>query len=336
MVKKLLLVGLYFAASLGLGATFGHLWWPRVVSGNIVRENNDEYDFINPIIACEIAPKDNDFPELAPLDKQLQSVINQYLGTKRATSLSVYFRGLNRGRWLEINKTDQYRPASLLKVLVAIASYRYAEDHSGYLAQEVTFEKPQVIIPDQKLDPKEILRPGNIYTIRELIEHSLIYSDNEANNLLIDNLPAADLEHSAEELGVKLDEVNLLISPRIYSLLFRVLYNATYLDRHDSETLLSTLARSKFTAGLAPGVPKGLAIAHKFGVRNIKDISAPTARDSAQELHDCGIIYYPHHPYFLCVMTSGNDATTLAQAIQDISRLTYTWVDDYWHKQASN
>jgi hypothetical protein len=45
------------------------------------------------------------------------------------------------------------------------------------------------------------------------------------------------------------------------------------------------------------------------------------------QLHDCGIIYYPGNPYLLCVMTRGTDWSALEKTIQTISAMTYKEVD---------
>jgi hypothetical protein len=65
-------------------------------------------------------------------------------------------------------------------------------------------------------------------------------------------------------------------------------------------------------------------VSHKFGVRNIlADGAKPTDEPTARELHDCGIIYYPNNPYFLCVMTRGKDFPTLEGVIKDISKIAW-------------
>ena len=48
------------------------------------------------------------------------------------------------------------------------------------------------------------------------------------------------------------------------------------------------------------------------------------------ELHDCGIVYYPEHPYFLCVMTRGGDRPKLAAAIADVSKVAYDGWNGFW------
>jgi hypothetical protein len=49
-----------------------------------------------------------------------------------------------------------------------------------------------------------------------------------------------------------------------------------------------------------------------------------------QHFHDCGIVYYPKHPYLLCVMTQGQDPETLENAIAEISKFTYTQVKNQY------
>jgi hypothetical protein len=112
---------------------------------------------------------------------------------------------------------------------------------------------------------------------------------------------------------------------RQYSHLFRALYNGTYLSKPLSEKVLELLSKTRFDRGLVAGVPEGTVVSHKFGVRNIVNSDADTT-PVARELHDCGIIYYPNNPYFLCVMTRGADFPTLESVIKDISRITWNEV----------
>jgi hypothetical protein len=44
-------------------------------------------------------------------------------------------------------------------------------------------------------------------------------------------------------------------------------------------------------------------------------------------MHDCGIVYYPERPYFLCVMTKGYEFKRLAAVIRVMSRAVYREVD---------
>ena len=69
-------------------------------------------------------------------------------------------------------------------------------------------------------------------------------------------------------------------------------------------------------------MPSNIKISHKFGevVFTNDDSSKST------ELHDCGIVYYPKHPYFLCIMTHGDNFDKLESTIKDISGAVYSEV----------
>ena len=66
--------------------------------GAILREKGFKY--ISPIIGCEIAPDEKDFEEFAFLEKNIQQEVHTVEEEKRASSISVYFRALNSGRWV--------------------------------------------------------------------------------------------------------------------------------------------------------------------------------------------------------------------------------------------
>ena len=59
---------------------------------------------------------------------------------------------------------------------------------------------------------------------------------------------------------------------------------------------------------------KNIPVAHKFGERELPN---------ADQLHDCGIVYVPKHPYLLCVMTRGDSLTNLTTVIAGLSEVVY-------------
>src|SRR6185437_13516132 len=90
----------------------------------------------------------------------------------------------------------------------------------------------------------------------------------------------------------------------------------TYLSPEMSEKALKLLSQTTFTSGIVAGVPKNIPVAHKFGERAYDT-------DATKELHDCGIVYFPNHPYMLCIMTKGTDFGSLATVLKTISQKTY-------------
>lgn len=238
------------------------------------------------------------------------------------TNLSLFFSELDKGRWIGINENEKYVPASLMKVVVMMVYLKKAENNKGILGQNIFYSRS---IDDNRkeiiFDGPSNLKIGGSYSVDELISRMIIDSDNGALALLLSKIDTNLLNSIYESLTVQYPvDGKYLISPRDYSLFFRVLYSATYLNEEMSEKALSLLSKSKFTEGLAGGLPEDIAVAHKFGEHVV---SASNGQIKSIELHDCGIINHKLSPYFLCVMTSGSDINGLKKTIQDISSLVY-------------
>jgi beta-lactamase class A len=151
------------------------------------------------------------------------------------------------------------------------------------------------------------------------MERMIIYSDNEAVDLLFATLGATAPDSVFRDLQVVSSKDNLndnVISVKDYSSFFRILYNASYLNKQYSEKALHLLSKVTYKDGLVAGVPNGITVSHKFGER-------PGRGQFAFQLHDCGIVYYPNAPYLLCVMTRGNDNKILSSIIAEISTMVY-------------
>lgn len=282
-------------------------------------------------MSCEVASKDS-FTELKPLQSQIESMVGEAQKNKEIIKGSVYLRLLNSGRWLGINEDDKYTPASLMKVLIMIGYLKFAETDSLVLSQSLIYNGPRDKI--ERIEDQIIhnLKKGREYTIEELIRVMIQYSDNEAMYMLVDNLTQGifrTLREIYSDLNIpfsdSLNEKDLEnMSVKTYSMIFRVLYGSTYLNLEMSNKALQLLSKTDFDEGIIEGV-KGtnLLVAHKFGSRTV-----PAQNGSAiqKELHDCGIVYYPQHPYLLCVMTKGDNYSTLEKLIQRISLTAYQGV----------
>ena len=165
------------------------------------------------------------------------------------------------------------------------------------------------------------LTPASSYSVRELIERMIIYSDNDAFNLLTKNIDYQLVKGVHQDLGLPLPQENTpedFITVKEYAGLFRVLYNASYLSREMSENALSILSHAAYQDGLVRGVGEQVELAHKFGIRK--------GENGINQLHDCGIVYFPEHPYLICIMTKGSDIQALTQTLQDLSHITYEQV----------
>lgn len=284
----------------------GHSRESRRVSG---------FRYINPLLECDQADQWLT-SEFRPSLEATEAIIDKHKKLGDVVTAAVYFRDLNNGPWFGVEEKQPFAASSMLKIAHLIAVYKQAEKNPSLLGRHVRYEKilhteAQTITPDEKL----VL--GTEYTVEDLVHRMIVYSDNEALYLLQAQVPESATENVYADLGMEFTADNE-ITVRNYSTLFRVLFNASYLNYDNSELALKLLTQAGFDKGLRAGVPASIPVAHKFGERALAN--------PLNQLHDCGIIYYPKHPYLLCVMTRGTSMDAQASTIADISRSVYSQI----------
>jgi len=323
-IKILLIVCLLlgFSAGLFIGAYYYRM--NKNESGyNIVRIKG--YKFTSPLVDYEINPELKN-KEIFILKNAINNFINDKIHNDQAIYVSVYFRDMLNGPWFGINEKDNFSPASLLKVPLMIAYFKYAEKHPEILNHTLTYEGPTNDGVTQNILPDDELKSGQSYSIEELIFRMIAYSDNNAKDMLLFYIDKNALDEVYTDLGIIVPDIRNIedfITTREYSSFFRILYNASYLNREMSEKSLEILSKSNFRIGLVAGVPKDILVAHKFAERG-------NLENKTLQLHDCGIVYYKERPYLLCIMTYGRNFETLVKIIKDISSIVYKGVDSYY------
>jgi beta-lactamase class A len=269
---------------------------------------------INPLVAYE-TPESTSFTEYQQLKSRIERLIDTSRAAGKAESVSVYYRNQETGDWIGIDQNAYYYPASLLKVPAMIAYLKKAESDAKLLDKKITY---QPVTGGDPFEAQSALVAGKSYSVNELIQRMIVDSDNGATYTLIDNIDTTTLNEVYSDLGITHpgeDTSTYQISTKTYALFFRVLFNATYLTPEYSEKALELLSEATYDEGVVAGIPAGTKVAHKFGEHVV---SADRKTADGVELHDCGIVYAPDHPYLLCVMTkapSVEDAQNLIQAV---------------------
>ena len=286
----------------------------------LVRESATPYAFTNPLLFI-----DNGgvvFSDLNPLKERWDDLRKQAIQNGEAQKISIYFRNLNNTSWTGIEEDELFDLASLKKLILLIAYLRSAEDDPALASKEIYYHGDRD--DDAFYKSNHFLKKGQIYPVRDLIVDMIVKSGNDSANSIFEDFDEHELAQVYIDLDLPFPEVGKvdLISPKIYSRLFRILYSSTYLQRDLSEQALLLLSQAEFDKGLTALLPSDLIVAHKFGER----ITVLPSGQNEFQLHDCGIVYYPDNPYFLCVMTKGTDFLKLEGVIAKISLLTY----EYW------
>lgn len=292
-----------------------------------IERHEGQQNYINPLLACDVADDVISNPELVPFKEKIEYFLNTQLDKRWTTKVGVYYRELNDGFWFSIGDTEKFIPASMRKVPLMIALLKQAESEPNLLDRLVKFDLSNDYNVYQNVKPSQSLVFGNKYTIKDLIYRMIVYSDNNAFTFLTKIVDSAQLDKVYLNLrlqnprAVKDDEFQ---SVQTYESFFRILYNASYVSRDASQWALDILSKSEFKTGLVSGVPSEVKVSHKFGEKS-------DASDGTVQLHDCGIVYYPRHPYLLCVMSKGTNFEQLDDVIANISQITFTEVD-HQHK----
>jgi len=279
------------------------------------------YDLINPLLECT----SDRAQELRPFEDVIAQLVRDVQREHGVTEAAVYFRDLDTGKWLGVNERELFTPASLVKVPIMMAYLKEAEADPDLLQKKLVYNPTSFKDSVQNVEPRETLIPGNSYTIQDLIERMITFSDNRAMDLLLEfGTGEKVLERTFIDLDIQVDHLpdpdreTDILSVKEYAGFFRILYNASYLNRAFSNIALSILSNVDFVGGLSAGVPFGVVVAHKFGERETS---------TGMQLHDCGIIYHPLRPYLLCIMTRGKNFNHLEEAISYISHGVYEEVD---------
>ena len=324
--KRYLFISLFM---LVLGAGFcagwfsGIAWFKSGEAGPVREMRLAGYDLINPLLECDTA-SDAVGKELLPFHHKIDALIEDKKRANWATHVSVYFREMNYGLSFSIHGQEKFTPASLVKVPLMIAYLKWAETNPGLLSQKIVNNMADATA-SQTYKPAMVLEQGRSYSVDELLYRAIVYSDNNAYFLLFASIDPGVLHRVYTDLGLEVPKVRNqddYMSVVEYASFFRMLYNASYLNKELSEKALRYLSEVDFRQGLISGVPPGTVVAHKFGEK----VFGSTAE--IKQLHDCGIVYYPGHPYLLCVMSRGDTFEYLDDTIRQISSLIYQEVHD--------
>ena len=314
-----------FAAGYYLGSLMQQNKYSDFLQGfKNIRENSDQYKFINPLIGGITAPA-TDIGLFSDVSKQVKKYLAKEIKAGNLYDYSFYVRDLNSGLWFGDRDHSGFFPASLFKLPIAIAAYKQGEDDFSFLKRRVIYTKE---LAEQntltQLNAESTLVVGGSYSVEELVEKMLTVSDNGAKDLLLSimNLSYVDKLFSIVSLVDSVTPNGYEISSRKYALFLRVLYGSSYLNEEHSELLLEMLSKSSFKDGLVGGVPGNVRVAHKFGVYEVTE-TANQKEKTGQQLHDCGVVYHPEHPYIICLMTKGKNQEILFKIIANVSRVVY-------------
>ncbi|MET0779789.1 MAG: serine hydrolase [Candidatus Saccharimonadales bacterium] len=228
---------------------------------------------------------------------------------------SFYFEYLPDGTSIRVGSDDQLVAASLIKVPLSMNLYRAAELGRVNLDKTVAITSSEI---DNAYGDLWQKGAGTKITLREAAQLALTESDNTAAHVIFDNVKgalSADEESMARlDVDQNMEAGQAVINAKSYASVLKSLYFSSYLEKTDSQQLLSYLTKSTATNRLAKNLPASVPVAHKVGVNNANWAES-----------DCGIVYVPKRPYVICVMV-GLHEDQADKFIADVSKIVYDFV----------
>lgn len=248
-----------------------------------------------------------------PLRKQLETAIKGYKSSNENPAL--YFEYLPTGTYIDIGTNNDAVAASLMKLPNVMNLYRLAELGQVNLDEEISLKKEWL---NSEYGTLYLKGEGYKITLRELARLTLKDSDNTGQLAIgsyvlkfMDDeksvLSALDISYESE------DSRRLIINPYSYSSILKCLYLSCFLERQDSQEILSYMSESIFNDRLTRYTPASLLFAHKIG----------TYTNDTQS--DCGIAYPENKNYVLCIMVKGSDPEA-SKIISELSKMVYDYV----------
>lgn len=245
----------------------------------------------------------------------IAQIVSDAISQQKASNVAVYYRDLENGPSFGVNENEPFAPASLLKIPTMITLLKMADQDPNVLTEKRSLLVESAQAREQTYPPNNQLDPNSQYTLKQLLEQMIIYSDNEAFNTILEYVGTQKVIEVREDLGLPVPEFREgfnFLSAREYSRLFRVLYEGSYLSLENSQYALELLTKTEFDLGLSLGTKNSVLLADKFGIFSLDS-------QTERQLHDCGIFYHSQTHYILCVMTKGSNLDELSKIITQIS-----------------
>lgn len=236
--------------------------------------------------------------------------------------VAVAVKNLANGESYSLNADEVMQTASLIKVAVMVEAYRQADEKKVDLAKMLTLTK------DDKVPGAGVLTQhfsdGATFPLRDAIRLMIVYSDNTATNMVLDQIGIKSVNETTKAFGLPESRINAKVykgsttsvdpeRTKKYSLgsttanetikLLELIHTGKAASEKSREAMLEHLGKNDDKEQLVRFLPSGTKVAHKSGATN-------------KVRTDAGIIYILHPadndkkktiPIAVCVLTNENE-----------------------------
>lgn len=205
--------------------------------------------------------------------------------------VSVYFEDLESGYTYLYGADTRYFAASVMKAPYCLYLYDLVSQGKADLDAVYTYTAADTAGGTGVIQNMEV---GSVFTLRELLHHLIVDSDNVALRILRRAFPADGFQAYAAALGLhRPEDVRHINDSYIHAADAGVYLRALY--RFMEENPYGAELRELMMQTRNPMIRSGWPLARKYGWAD-------------KAFHDMGIVYAPH-PYALAILSDREDGT---------------------------
>jgi beta-lactamase class A len=227
--------------------------------------------------------------------------------------VAVAVKHLKTGESFYLSADEAMPTASLIKLPVMVEAYWQAKDGKVKLDTPVTLKK------DDKVPGSGILTQhfsdGATFPVKDAVRLMIVFSDNTATNLVLDQIGIPSTNERMAGLGLKHTKINAKVfkgnttsidpeatkkfglgstTARDMVQLLELIEGGKVVSPESCKEMLGHLRACEDKEKMTRLLPAGTVVAHKTGAVNASKT-------------DAGIIYLKSGPVAVCVLTDGNE-----------------------------
>ena len=202
------------------------------------------------------------------------------------SGISVFYKDIQSGYTYTYNENQKYFIASIIKAPYCMYVYDLASQGKCDLNKVYTYAERHKAEGTGKIQEMKV---GATFTLRQLLEYAIKYSDNVAMSIIRENFPVSGYKEYAKKLGLKYPEDikyatngDILVSEA--GIYIEAIYNFIKENPYGPELRKLMLSTTN------PMIVSKYPVVRKYGWAD-------------QSFHDMAIVEGPR-PYLLCILTN--------------------------------
>jgi beta-lactamase class A len=223
--------------------------------------------------------------------------------------VGIVIQDLESGERCDINSNEEFRSASLYKLVVLANAYQQIEDGTFSLDEYILIEPRHYIDDSPEFQNLETISRNSAESVRRMIQ----ISANSDSLALRERLGVSTVDSMPPSIGMESTRLGteFITTPDDITTYFEQLYKDELVSPEASAAMLQLLLGQKINDLIPSALPAGIPVAHKTGLL-------------PSNLNDAGIVYAAGGDYVLTILVSHSSSiSNVTTLIHQITRLAH-------------